>query len=531
MQRKKLLLLALPGLFLAFWSCGLQNALLSSPQEDGQILARYGQVVLDPPPLKVEGEILLPAGYLSLAGRGDSPAAEGEYLPLGAALEALGLSSFGADPQEVKLPVRDGGKTGHSHYRFYPVYNIQARLDPAEGLVQGKLFLAYQNPYFYPLTELQFNLPANGMPDAGNSLAVHHVMVNKIEAAFTVRGTRLEVPLSRPLLSRQTLMVEIDFSTRVPVNKPARLGIFDGVMMVSGWYPLLAPRQEGAWQGVAEGAGFGDPYFADAAYYRVDLRVPSDLVVVASGRVTGRMERSGWSDWSFSSEHPIREFAFAAATGWQFSSRQVGPVELVLAARSRPSPEILDTAARALVHFQGYWGTYPFSYLHLVEVPLEGLAGMEYPGLIFLSTLNRYGPPVVVHEVAHQWWYNLVGNDSIRAAWIDEGLAEYSTLLYYSAADPGYYRRRKEEIVAEAGNAFMPPDKPLTAYPSQEDYRRAVYRQGVLYWLRWEEKMGRPALRDALRYVQEYYRFERVRVEALGRILEFYSDPQKHLAY
>ncbi|MBE3582044.1 MAG: M1 family metallopeptidase [Thermoanaerobacteraceae bacterium] len=530
MERKKLLLLVLPGLFLAFWSCGLQSVLHSSPREVGPNLVGYDRVVLDPPPVKMGGEILIPARYLSPAGRGYAASPAGQYLPLDAALDAWGLAFSGVDPREVKLPVPDGGWSGRFRYRFHPVYNIQARLDPAGELLQGKLLLAYQNPYFYPLTELQFNLPANGMAEAANSMTVHRVKINQIEAAFMVQGTRLEVPLNRPLFSRQTLVVEIDFSTHIP-DRAARLGVFDGVTMVSGWYPLLAPRQEGAWQGMAEGASFGEPYFADAAYYQVDLRVPSHLVVVASGRVTGRTEGGGWTGWSFSSEHPIREFAFAAGAGWQFAGRRVGPVELVLATRSRPSPEILDTAVQALKYFQEYWGTYPYSYLHLVEVPLEGLSGMEYPGLIFLSTLKGYSPPVVVHEVAHQWWYNLVGNDSIRAAWIDEGLAEYSTLLYYSFADPDYYRRRKEEIASVAGRELELADLPLTAYASEEDYRRIVYRQGVLYWLRWEESMGRQALGDALRYVQEYYLFERVGVEALQRILEFYRDPQKHLAY
>ncbi|HBT47931.1 MAG TPA: hypothetical protein DEA73_08670 [Peptococcaceae bacterium] len=523
MKRKKLLFVVLPGLFLAFWSCGLQSVLRSPTPGEASKLVNYDRVVLDPPPVKIGGEILIPAVHLSPAGQGQDGSPAAKYVALAAALKARHTAFAATAPGPPKVPLPEGKGSDRLKYRLYPVYSIQARLDPARRLLEGKLFLAYQNPYLYPLSELQFNLPANGMAGASNSLAVHRVMINQGEAAFTVQGTRLVVPLPRPLLSRQTIVVEMDFSTRLPV-RAARLGIFDGVTMAAGWYPLLAPQQGGAWQGMAEGVAFGEPYFADAAYYRVDLRAPSDLVVVASGRLTGRTQGKGWTGWSFNSEHPLREFAFVAADGWHFAVRRAGLVEVVLAARHRPSPEILDTAVQALNYFQEYWGTYPYSYLHLVEVPLEGLSGMEYPGLIFLSTLKGYSPPVVVHEVAHQWWYNLVGNDSIRAAWIDEGLAEYSTLLYYSSADPVYYRKRREEIASAGGREVELGEIPLTAFASEEDYRRQVYRQGVLYWLGWEERMGREALAQALRHIQEYYRFERVEVQALQQVLEFYRD-------
>lgn len=523
MRGKKLLFLALPGLLLTLYSyISLPFSSSRSPQAEIVPWVNYRQVVLDPPPLKIKGEVMVPAGQILGAGN--------TYLPLSRALSLLGLPSSSRDLDEVRLPIWGNGSSGNSHYRYYPVYNILARLEPEERLIQGRLFLAYQNPYFYPLPDIQFNLPANGLPGTGDLLTIHQVLLNRKEAKFRVQGASLHVPLVQPLLPKQTAAVEIIFSTRLPL-KPARLGMFEGVIMVSGWYPLLAPRQKGSWQGMAEGATFGDPYFADAAYYKVDLDLPAGKMVVASGRVISCREKSGRTVWSFTSEHPIREFAFAAAADWQFFSQKAGSTELVLAARGALPPIVLETAAKALKFFQEYFGTYPFSYLHLAEVPLEGLVGMEYPGLIFLSTLKGYSPPVVVHEVAHQWWYNLVGSDSIRAAWIDEGLAEYSTMLYYAATDPHFYRQRKATLIAEAGEGSLPLKKALTSYPSEEDYRRAVYRQGVLFWLQLEEKMGRSTLREALRYVQEYYRFDRIEAPTLKQILDFYSDPEKYLAY
>ena len=35
------------------------------------------------------------------------------------------------------------------------------------------------------------------------------------------------------------------------------------------------------------------------------------------------------------------------------------------------------------------------------------------------------------HEVAHQWWYSLVGNDQIDEPWLDEALTQFTTALYF----------------------------------------------------------------------------------------------------
>jgi aminopeptidase N len=59
---------------------------------------------------------------------------------------------------------------------------------------------------------------------------------------------------------------------------------------------------------------------------------------------------------------------------------------------------------------------------------------MEYPALVMIS--DNIGEhisyeEVIVHEVAHQWWYSLVGNDQINYGFLDEGLTEYSTILFF----------------------------------------------------------------------------------------------------
>ncbi|CEP68849.1 Peptidase M1, membrane alanine aminopeptidase,N-terminal [Moorella glycerini] len=526
--------------------------------------ATFKQVVLDPPPLEAGGHILVSAGdFLPLAGgsadwyknrgilRGSkgtavvagSLAAEVDgvprrldaapvlvddklYIPLSLALEVLGLPAsgrMGAAPEQESTdtylpPLK--GRAG-LHFRYYPVYDLQARYDPARGQLTGELLLAYQNPYLVPLRKLYFNLPANALYGNGAQLTVSRVYINKRPVPFNSRGSSLEVFLPLSLAPRETLSLALSFTTQVP-EEAARLGRTGDTLMAAGWYPLLAPHTGDTWAGVA-GTPYGDPYFAAAAYYRVRLTMPSGYRVLASSRETGRQEGGDWTVWTFNSEHPIREFAFTAAPDWQLASRQVGAVQMVIASRGEPAAAALEVAGQALDFFQAAYGLYPYSYLHLAFVPLDNLAGMEYPGFIILSNRKSYSPATVVHEIAHQWWYNLVGNDSLHAAWIDEGLAEYSTLLFYRQGDQALYQAKLAEIGRLAGQTAQPINLSLEEYGNEQAYRLAVYNRGATFWLELEAAAGTARLQQALAYVQRYYRYEIVPPQAMVTILTYYG--------
>ena len=93
----------------------------------------------------------------------------------------------------------------------------------------------------------------------------------------------------------------------------------------------------------------------------------------------------------------------------------------------------------ALRAFNERLGVYPFTELDIVSTATSAL-GIEYPGIIAMAV--RLYPPkteyasawlesTMAHEVSHQWFYSTVGNDQQDEPWLDEALAQYSTLLYY----------------------------------------------------------------------------------------------------
>jgi aminopeptidase N len=64
---------------------------------------------------------------------------------------------------------------------------------------------------------------------------------------------------------------------------------------------------------------------------------------------------------------------------------------------------------------------------------------------------ESYGE-VIVHETAHQWWQTTVGNNEIEYGFLDEGLAEYSVVLFYENYPE--YNLKRETLIKSAEQTY-----------------------------------------------------------------------------
>jgi aminopeptidase N len=158
---------------------------------------------------------------------------------------------------------------------------------------------------------------------------------------------------------------------------------------------------------------------------------------------------------------------------------------------------------------------------------------MEYGELVYISrdliNCGEHKSPedcraehnrVIVHEIAHQWWYGLVGNNQTSNAWIDEGLAEYSTLLFYDN-NPEYNINRKEVIDNARQNysAFVKiikgiggelntnMSRDLNNFNSSYEYVFMTYIKGLLLFCDLETILTKSALTQALGEFAESTKF------------------------
>jgi hypothetical protein len=146
-------------------------------------------------------------------------------------------------------------------------------------------------------------------------------------------------------------------------------------------------------------------------------------------------------------------------------------VSVGVAAGIRESPQsYLGAEIRALEDFGRRFGPYPWPSLTVGITP--GLSGgIEYPAHVMQGpgTTNRTLP----HEVGHQWFYGLVGNDQGRDPWLDEGLATYAEARHLGTLASFKARTIPTGARGHAG-------EPMTYWePRQSIYYRGVYVQGA----------------------------------------------------
>jgi aminopeptidase N len=123
-------------------------------------------------------------------------------------------------------------------------------------------------------------------------------------------------------------------------------------------------------------------------------------------------------------------------------------------------------------------------------------------------TRRDFFESATVHEVAHQWFYNVVGNDQVNAPWLDEALAQYSTYLYfrsaYGEAGARGFADSLEERWERVNRDPKPIGLPVAAYQDRE-YGAIVYGRGPLFFLALRDQIGEEKMAEFLRrYYADY---------------------------
>jgi len=397
-----------------------------------------------------------------------------------------------------------------------PRYAISLTVDIARAQVAGEQVIRYTNAEEAPLRDLYLRLFPN-TPGYGGEMRVSALRLNGEPVSPEVRLGRsaLRLLLNPPLAPLETVTLSLAFSATVPLTDGidyAQFSYVRGVMALPEVYPIIPVYDDEGWN-VEVAPEYGDAVYSDVAFYQVEVTAPPTMTLVASGTCAVR-EAGRWSCQA----GPVRDFVLILGDDYQVAS-QVAEGVIVNSyfyADHRESGEgVLRMAVNALTLYSRLFGPYPYEELDVVETPTRA-GGIEYPTLVVISDRLYNGHPrlewVVAHEVAHQWWYGVVGSDQVDEPWLDEALTQYTTLLYHeflygTDVAAGILKddfQATYDRLVEEGND-MPAGLPVAAYP-RDLYSPVVYRKGPLYFHALRERVGDEAFFAVLR---TYYRRHR----------------------
>lgn len=400
-------------------------------------------------------------------------------------------------------------------------YHIDLRIPEEIDTLEGREEVRYTNREEVALEEVYFRLFVN---TNGGQATVSGVTVDgqETEAGYEFEQSALRVPLAVPLAPGDQAVIQMDFGVEVPREMGGNYGLFgyfDDVLVLDEFYPVVAVYDDEGWN-VEVPPPAGDLTYFDTSFYLVQVTAPADLVVVASGIEVGR-ERQGDEQVLTFAAGPARDFYLAASERYVAISEQVGETTVnsyAFPERGQHAQLALRYAVDALGSFNERFGVYPYVEFDVVSTPMQAL-GIEYPGMVGLG-LQLYDPDAEVwglptqimlessvgHEVAHQWFYNVVGNDQVDEPWLDEALVQYVTGLYY--LDVGgerslegwrgsWYDRWQRVDMAEIPIGLSSGD-----YTDGREYGSIVYGRGPIFMDTLAGHMGQETFD---RFLRDYY--------------------------
>ena len=298
-------------------------------------------------------------------------------------------------------------------------YDLDLAWDPETDILTGITTLAFRST-----TDAgSFRL------DLGEPLEVSAVVLDGVPADFDHVGKDLVV--ETPVTEDGRYTVQVAYAgTPAPVPAPTTRSDFS----TTGWtvtqrhevWTMQEPFGAYTWYAVND-----QP--SDKALYDFTIRVPAPWVGVANGTMTSKEQEGDQTVTHFRLEEPAASYLTTIGIGdYELHTQTTAsgtPVNLWTLRRQSAALSDLRFAKDAIEWIERRLGPYPFSSAGILLT--DSQSGMETQTLISLG-YNDYitSKPVIVHEMVHQWYGDLVTPSDWRDVWMNEGMAMYLQLVY-----------------------------------------------------------------------------------------------------
>jgi hypothetical protein len=416
------------------------------------------------------------------------------------------------------------GLPGPRYWQQWANYRIHTRVDPASKQVTGGETVTYYNRSPDTLSVLWVQLIQNvhqgeAVRDERNEVtggitlsrvAARGTALNPAtqrgQPGYSVQGTNLGIRTGTPLLPGDSIVLEFDWTFKLPqAGVSGRMGYdADNLVFMAYWYPQMAVYDDVVgWQldqflGTAE-------FYMGYGNYQYTVQAPAGWVVMGTGELTNaaqalpapvlaRWRRAMQSD---STVHVLTAADFGAGkatlagtegqVSWSFRADSVRDVSFSMtreslwdAARTpvgdrngdgrtdyvtingfyRQSAPGWRNAVRfeqqSITHHSQFTGV-KYPYPHMTAVEGENIigGGMEYPMMTLIGAYNERSDTalysVISHELAHMWFPMVIGVDERRYGWMDEGTTDFNENeareAYYHLAGHAAHREEQDQYL------------------------------------------------------------------------------------
>ncbi|MGY1857765.1 peptidase M1 [Modestobacter sp. SYSU DS0290] len=347
-----------------------------------------------------------------------------------------------------------------------------------------------------PTAELVFRLVPNapGTAAAGNRLVVDaaagpDVVGGRYEPAGAAEpGGIYVVALGRTLTAGERTEVALEFTLTLGGSGFDRLGTDSGVAWWASGAPLLAWEPGVGWARDPFVPLTGETATSPVSDTTISVDAPAELTVLMTGD-QGEPTRPHDGRRTWTSTEPVARDVSVAVGRFVTAETEVAGVRVTTGAlpgSGHDPARLARTTGAAIEALERRYGPFPYATLTVPWLPDAG-GGIEYPSSILLASDAEV---VLVHEVAHMWFYGMVGNSQFRDPWLDEAFASHAESVVYPGR--GARAERLLELPGDVGGS-------MAGFPDDRSYVTAVYGKGAVALQAAREQAGAAAFDAALR--------------------------------
>ncbi len=392
-------------------------------------------------------------------------------------------------------------------------YHLQLNVLPTETRIIGKLTMRAHSE-FDNLTEVRLDLYEN--------MEVTDVLGNAI--AFSEQGNALIVTLDRGYQRGESFQISIDYN-----GTPTFTGFASFSFQQHSTGPIIASLSEPYYARTWWPCKDTPADKADSVY--LDITVPSNLTAISNGTLENTTVENGTTTFYWRHRYPITTYLVSVAISnyavidnvYTFDDGTTMPLQYFVfpQVRSQAEQQLADTPAM-LDYFNSVFGDYPFKKEKYGMAQFTWGGGMEHQTI---TSLGSFGDFLVAHELAHQWWGDMISPSTWTDIWLNEGFATYSEALYVGHRDgaEGYHSYMQVIERAFPGTVIVTDTTNINSIFSSTVYRKGAW---VLHMLRGQ--IGDQDFFELLkRYAQDSrYRFGNATTEAFQNLAEEISGQE-----
>ena len=431
-----------------------------------------------------------------------------------------------ATPSPTPTPLPLGGQQTE--------YHIDATINYYNRFISVTSRSVYTNKTNTPIPEMVFIV----YPAIFNAVYIRSVELGDGTPVENRRweSHRVIIPLDTPLQPGEQIEIIFDYELYMP-DRDGVFGQTGRQLLLSYWYPTIPPYDEEqgwlAYEVSIINSDFVGEYqtFESADFFvNVSFTDRGENLDIAAGAIP-EME-----DGKYHFHLPLaRTFVMGVSDSYNIIEREWNGVLV----RGYTLPEVeetaqvlVDLAKESLQLYSELFSPYERDLISIVQVDM--FMNMEFDGIIMIQssyiwTYHYHTPPrtslhiIVPHEISHQWFFGLVGNNQAIEPWLDEAFATYAEALFYEYQYPEDLEWWwQERVFNHLPTGTIDTDIYLSG--GLPEYMHRVYRRGALFTQELRDMIGDEVFFDFVRAYIDEYRYDIATGEGFWNLLLEHTD-------